>query len=229
MASSQKRLRIGVLYEHAQMTDLAGLDILGNCSTKTVKMISEFDPRFKPYLEVSREMEFLYIASELKPTWTTPEMYVTPTHTYDNAPRDLDIILIGGPDPSKAPPASFKFLQEASKQTKVIITTCTGGMWLAASGVLDGKKATTNRFALDMAKQFFPKVEWQEARWVIEKGHFEGAEMWTAGGAGCGIDLVAKYARQTFDPKLVEVCLMGLDFKPEQTHGEFYTTPQEEV
>jgi putative intracellular protease/amidase len=152
--------------------------------------------------------------------------------------------LIGGPDPSKAHPKSLEFLRQASKQTKVILTTCTGGMWLAASGALDGKKATTNRASVESAKTFFPKVEWVDARWVIEKGHFEGAEIWTAGGAGCGkwtgseqgvvsaslilwqgIDMFAEYVRKHFDPTLAGLSLSGLDFVPEQTHGQFYTEP----
>lgn len=113
-------------------------------------------------------------------------MNVQPTHTYETAPRDLDILVIGGPNPGTVPEASLTFLREAAKQTKIILTTCTGGMWLAKSGVLDGKKATTNRQALEVSKQFFPKVEWLDQRWVIEDGLFEGAKIWTGGGAGCG-------------------------------------------
>jgi transcriptional regulator GlxA family with amidase domain len=59
-------------------------------------------------------------------------------------------------------------------------------LWLAKSGVLNGKKATTNRVMLDIAKKMFPKVEWLDQRWVVEEGKFEGAQLWTAGGAGCG-------------------------------------------
>ena len=186
MTIEKKTLRIGVLYENTQMTDLAGLDIIGNMSSQTIDLISSIEPRSVKYKDVSTPMEFLYISSSLEPAWTTPQMWVKPTHTYANAPRDLDMILLGGPDPSKVHPDSLVFLQEASKQTKVIFTTCTGGMWLAASGVLDGKKATTNRFFVEKSKTFWPNVKWQEQRWVVEEGHFEGAEIWTAGGAGCG-------------------------------------------
>ena len=59
-------------------------------------------------------MEFLYISSTLEPAWTTPEMFVRPTHTYANAPRDLDIILLGGPDPAQVHEESLVFLQEVS-------------------------------------------------------------------------------------------------------------------
>jgi putative intracellular protease/amidase len=70
-------------------------------------------------------------------------------------------------------------------KTKTILTTCVGAMWLAKSGVLDGKRATTNRVVLGSASKM-SKVNWLDQRWVIEDGHFEGAQIWTAGGAGCG-------------------------------------------
>jgi transcriptional regulator GlxA family with amidase domain len=184
--STTKPLRIGVLYEHTQMTDLAGLDVLGSVSTKIVDMVSEIIPAIVPLKAFSTPMEFLYIASSLEPAWTTPEMYVKPTHTYNNAPRDLDIIMIGGPNPATVAEASLVFLKEAAKQTKIILATCSGGMWLARTGMLDGRKATTNRILLETSKQLFPKVEWLDQRWVTDEGHSEGAQIWTSGGAGCG-------------------------------------------
>ncbi|KAF2263762.1 class I glutamine amidotransferase-like protein [Lojkania enalia] len=225
MAAQKKPLRVGLLYENAQMTDLAGVDILGNISTKNVELIVTMMPEFASYVPLSVPMEFLWISSSTDPASMTSSMLIKPTHTYSDAPRDLDIIMIAGPDPRAVHPESLQFLKEAAKQTKWILTTCTGGMWLAASGVLDGRKATTNRTLLKSSKEVFPKVEWLDQRWVIEKGEFEGAEIWTAGGAGCGIDMIAEFARKNFDNKLVEVALYGLDFHPEGPHGQFYTGP----
>ncbi|KAH8643938.1 hypothetical protein IG631_01402 [Alternaria alternata] len=131
-------------------------------------------------------MDFLYISSSMDSAHVTPDMYVRPTHTYATAPRDLDILLLGGPNPATVKEESLSFLQEASKQTKVILTTCTGAMWLARSGVLEGKKATTNRVMLHVASKMFPGTEWVDRRWVVDAGCFDGAEIWTAGGAGCG-------------------------------------------
>jgi transcriptional regulator GlxA family with amidase domain len=163
--TEKKTLRIGVLYENTQSSDIVGLDILGNMSTKNVNMVAALEPKASAFLPLSTPMEFLYISSTLEPAWTTPNMFIKPTHTYANAPRDLDIILLGGPDPSAAHEDSLTFLREASKQTKWIMTTCTGGMWLARAGVLDGKKATTNRmFLAGQATQWFPKTEWLDQR-----------------------------------------------------------------
>jgi putative intracellular protease/amidase len=183
---TKKPLRVGVLYEDTQMTDLAGLDFLGNLTPKTLDLVAKIQPALEPLKQLAIPMEFLYISSSLELAITTPNMYVKPTHTYNNAPRDLDILLLGGPDPAAVKEESLTFLREASKQTKVILTTCTGAMWLARSGVLEGKKATTNRVLLDVAKKTFPGIEWLDQRWVVEEGKYEGAQIWTAGGAGCG-------------------------------------------
>ncbi|KAJ4305169.1 hypothetical protein N0V90_000700 [Kalmusia sp. IMI 367209] len=210
-----KTLRIGVLYEEVQLTDIAGLDILGNMSTKIFNLVSNVLPNIAPLKPYAVDMEFLYISSSTELAWATPEMYIKPTHTYDNAPRDLDIIMLGGPDPQNVSEASLTFLQEASKQTKAILATCTGGMWLARSGILDGKKATTNRMLLGAAKHVFPQVEWQDERWIIEEGHFEGAQIWTSGGAKCGIDMVIEYALQNFHEKMVAQSCQSLEFEIE--------------
>lgn len=195
-----KPLRVGVLYEDTQMTDLAGLDILGNLTPKTINLVAELVPEVASLKPLAVPMEFLYISSSLELACTTPEMLVKPTHTYANAPRDLDIILIGGPNPATVKDESLVFLKEASKLTKVILTTCTGAMWLAKAGVLDGKKGTTNRVTLEVAKKLFPNVEWLDQRWVVEDGHFEGAQIWTAGGAGCGkLDQIIRLQRFDYD------------------------------
>ena len=238
--TTTKPLRIGVLFEQTQMIDLAGLDLLGNLSPKTLDMVSTLNPTFEPLKQYAIPMEFLYISSSLDLAWTTPEMHVKPTHTYANAPRDLDIILMGGPDPMNMKEESLTFLREASKQTKVILTTCTGAMWLARAGLLDGKKATTNRVMLNVAKKMMPQVEWLDQRWVVDDGHFEGAQIWTSGGAGCGkfsnrcdvegvltcqgIDMVIEYTYQNFNQKVVEIGCVGLDFDFEG-RSQFYKRP----
>lgn len=168
------------------MSDLVGIDVIGNFSVKIVTLVADILPEVKALLPLAVPMEFFYISSSLSPSWMSPEIFVRPTHSYADAPRDLDILFLGGPNPMTVSEESLVYIREAVKETKVVLSTCTGGMWLARSGVLDGKKATTNRMLLASAKQFMPNVEWQDQRWVVADGHFEGAQIWTAGGAGCG-------------------------------------------
>lgn len=175
-------LRIGVFFENIQMSDIACIDIIGNLSTSYVSVLAGAVPsKYAQYAPHAMDIEFLYISSTLEPAFMTPSLFVKPTHTYDTCPRDLDILVVGGAPPTHRPEASLKFLREAVGKTKVVMSTCIGGMWLAEAGVLDGKRATTNREFLGMAKVMYPKVEWVDQRWVVD------GSVWTAGGAGAGM------------------------------------------
>jgi transcriptional regulator GlxA family with amidase domain len=131
------------------------------------------------------DIEFLYISSSLEPARTSPTVRIIPTHTYETAPRDLDILLIGGPLPSHRPAGSLEFFREAFDKTKVIFTVCTGSLWLASAGVLKGRKATTNRLFLPFARATHPDVEWLDQRWTVDEDG-PGAKLWIAGAAGHG-------------------------------------------
>src|SRR5579859_3422675 len=48
-----------------------------------------------------------------------------------------------------------------------ILCVCKGSILLAATGLLDGKRATTNKKAYDALTPMYPRVEWKRvARWV---------------------------------------------------------------
>lgn len=64
---------------------------------------------------------------------------------------------------------------------KVGATVCTGLGLSARNGILDGRRATTNKMAFDWVRQFGPRVSWvPRARWV------EGCMFFTASGVSAG-------------------------------------------
>ena len=177
-------LKIGVMKENCQLSDLACLDVLGNCGTEYLKDIAELG--YDYLLPLADDMEFFYISSSTDPATMTLSLKCLPTHTYDNAPHDLDILLVGGPTPSHHPEASLRFIKQVceDKKEKVVMSTCLGGRWIADTSVLKGIKATTNHGAITLAKQLHPDVDWVDQRWVVSKsGH---VNFWTSGGAGAG-------------------------------------------
>ena len=179
-------LRIGVIYEEVQLCDIMGIDIIGSMGKDIITSMSSYG--FSHLVDRAYDLEWLYISSTMEPAKTTPSVKIVPTHTYDTAPRDLDMIVVGGPLPSHRPEASLKFFREAVLKTKVIFSVCTGSMWLASSGILDGNKATTNRSFLPLAKQMHPEVEWLDQRWVVVDQADQGkAQLWIAGAADCGM------------------------------------------
>jgi len=206
-------LQIGVMLESVQLSDVTCVDLLAWMSRECIEAASDFaPPDVRP---LATDMTFHYISSDLEPTTLTPSIKVIPTCTYDTAPRDLDILLIGGPLLNHRPPAADKFMKEAAKETKVIMTTCVGSVWLASSGVLNGKKATTTRGVLDMVKQMHPEVDWQDERWTID------GKFWTSGGAGAGFDMMATYIKEHFAKPIVDLALASLDVDP-TVRGRYY-------
>lgn len=76
------------------------------------------------------------------------------------------------------------WIKTVSDQAEYVLSVCTGSAILARAGVLDGRKATTNKAAFDWVAGFGPKVDWQaQARWV-EDGKFI-----TSSGVSAGMDM----------------------------------------
>jgi len=64
------------------------------------------------------------------------------------------------------------------------LSVCTGSALLAKAGVLDGRRATTNKAAFSWVADQGPRVAWvKEARWV-EDGSFI-----TSSGVSAGMDM----------------------------------------
>ena len=75
-------------------------------------------------------------------------------------------------------------LAKLVQQSQTCLTVCTGAALLAATGVLDGKPATTNKRAFEWVRGTRPQVGWrQKARWV-STGKF-----YTSSGVSAGMDM----------------------------------------
>ncbi len=98
-----------------------------------------------------------------------------------------DILLVpGGPGARReiGNATLLQFLRERAREARYVASVCTGSALLARAGVLDGRRATSNKLSLDWAMAQGPAVQWQaHARWV-EDGPF-----FTSSGVSAGIDM----------------------------------------
>ena len=155
-------LQFGILMVPYQVIDVAGpLDILSSCSTAYMARLEAAGfPGTAGMTEKAIDIQFHHINETLDPVTLTAGIRALPTTTCDDCPP-LDFLLIGGPDPFtyQLSDRFAEFLRAHVEAGKGIFATCTGPLAISPSGVLDGKNATTNHAALEIAKKMSPNVK----------------------------------------------------------------------
>lgn len=138
-------------------------------------------------------MTFCYIAKTMEAVTPGPsppdkfaskQLYI-PHYTFANAPQ-LDVLLVPGglgSVPWHDLLEAVDFISGRYRSLQYLISVCTGAGLLAKAGVLDGRRATTNKAAWDDITALGPKTHWiAEARWV------EAGNVWTTSGVSAGTD-----------------------------------------
>jgi transcriptional regulator GlxA family with amidase domain len=87
----------------------------------------------------------------------------------------------------------LEFLKDRSLSAEVTMSVCSGSAILAKAGLLDGRRATSNKQFFSLATSQSDKVKWiAEARWV-EDGPFA-----TSSGVSAGIDMALAIIARLF-------------------------------
>ncbi|KAF5338031.1 hypothetical protein D9758_014264 [Tetrapyrgos nigripes] len=122
---------------------------------------------------------------------------VVPTHDFSNAPP-LDVLIIPGGLGTRAEDLDslIDFVRKVYPTLKYVLTICTGS-WLAArAGILDGRRATSNKRSWSQTKVISPNVKWvSHARWVVD------GNIWTSSGVAAGIDATLAFIEEVFGKK----------------------------
>lgn len=99
----------------------------------------------------------------------------------------LDILLVPGGMGTRREVQSQGFLESLSARaisSRWVASVCTGSALLAKTGLLDGRRATTNKRAFRWVASQGPAVAWvAEARWV------EDGKFFTSSGVTAGMDM----------------------------------------
>jgi transcriptional regulator GlxA family with amidase domain len=86
---------------------------------------------------------------------------------------------------------------------KAFLMVCTASLAVAQTGILDGHAVCSNKWVLRGlagAGLLNRKVKWiGDRRW-----HVDG-KIWSSAGITAGLDLAAEFARQHFDPEIVQI------------------------
>ncbi len=87
------------------------------------------------------------------------------------------------------------------------MTVCTGSILLAMTGVLDGRKATTNKLDFIATVPLGPNVEWvRQARWV------EDGKFFTSSGVSAGMDMALAAVSRLFGREVADEMAEGTEY-----------------
>jgi transcriptional regulator GlxA family with amidase domain len=75
-------------------------------------------------------------------------------------------------------------LAELAKKAEFILTVCTGSILFSKTGLLDGKRATSNKRVFAWTQKESPQVQWiKKSRWIRD------GNVYTSSGVSAGIDM----------------------------------------
>ncbi|MBI2423352.1 MAG: DJ-1/PfpI family protein [Candidatus Hydrogenedentes bacterium] len=132
------------------------------------------------------DFELLTVARESGPVASVHGVRVYADYGFADCPP-LDILLVPGGIGSRKElkdPAVLDWLRAQYAAVELMTSVCTGALLLAAAGILDGKRATSNKRVFDEALALSGKVMWiRHARWV------EDGNLVTSSGVSAGMDM----------------------------------------
>jgi transcriptional regulator GlxA family with amidase domain len=122
-------------------------------------------------------------------------------HGFAEAPQ-FDVLLVPGGEGTRREignPALLNFLIRQAGTAGWITSVCTGAALLAKAGLLDGRRATTNKAAFAWVVSQSDKVAWQsQARWVVD------GNVMTSSGVSAGTDMALALVEKLYDRAIAE-------------------------
>ncbi|WP_207843418.1 DJ-1/PfpI family protein [Williamsia soli] len=101
-------------------------------------------------------------------------------------------------------------LRNYVRGANLVTSVCTGSAILAAAGLLDGYRATSNKRSFDWVATQGSSVIWErQARWVQDR------DRWTSSGVAAGIDMTAALIADLVDTETAEHAAAIIEYEPQ--------------
>ena len=193
----EEPLRIGaVMYPGFEMLDMFG----------PLEMLSMLGPEQVQILMLSETVDPVPTAMG-EDIQSGPRVAVDAT--FDDAPP-LDIILVPGgfgTMPQLENETLLTFLAQRGADARYICSVCTGSLLLARAGMLDGRRATTNKQFFALTAMVPPGAQWVEAaRWV------EDGNTFTSSGVSAGMDMTLALIAKVWGQEAAEDAAAGAEY-----------------
>jgi putative intracellular protease/amidase len=170
-----------IMYDNFELLDLFGpLEMFGN---------------------VGPEIKIITVAEQPGPISSVQGPQTIAEFGFSDCPG-LDLILLPGGLGTLTQlknPALLGFLKDHASSAEIIMSVCSGSALLAKAGLLDGRRATSNKQFFNLAASQSDRVKWvAEARWV------EDGPLVTSSGVSAGLDMALAVIARLFGRERAE-------------------------
>ncbi|CAG9198575.1 Transcriptional regulator [Paraburkholderia tropica] len=159
------------------------------CDTAASAHSSTHSPTHSPTAPRAYRVTVASLAGGVLPTFAGLPVVTERLDSLDAAAIDT-LIVPGIPidDTTVPDPALVAWIAAAAPRARRVASVCTGAFYLAAAGLLDGRRATTHwRNAAQLARRY-PQIDVDpEPIWLRDER--DGRAVWTSAGVTAGIDL----------------------------------------
>lgn len=194
---ADKKLTVGgVLYPGFELLDLFG----------PLEMYS---------LMGAEQVEIILVAEDSAPVPSAMGQDIShgpkasPDHTFADAPQ-LDVLVLPGgfgTIPQLENSALLTFLAAQAEHARVVSSVCTGSALLARAGLLEGRRATSNKQIFSLATSQPGNIDWVEAARWVEDGKF-----FTSSGVSAGIDMSLAVIASLFSQDVAEGIAVAAEY-----------------
>jgi AraC family transcriptional regulator, transcriptional activator FtrA len=115
----------------------------------------------------------------------------------------------------RPPPALLQALCNAHERGARVMSICTGAFVLGATGLLNGKRATTHWQFADAFSRMFPKVELDRNVLYVDEG-----SVLTSAGSAAGVDACLHVVRQDYGVETANLVARTMVSSPHRSGGQ---------
>jgi transcriptional regulator GlxA family with amidase domain len=154
------------------------------------------------------EFELVLVAAEAGPVKSSQGPRAIADAGFADCPR-LDILLVPGGIGTRSEVENASLLasiRRLADRAELVLSVCTGAALLARAGLLDGRRATTNKRSFGWVKQQGPQTRWVEQARFVEDGN-----LWTSSGVTAGIDMALAVIARLSGTEVAETIALRIE------------------
>ena len=151
----------------------------------------------------------LTVAEKAGPVVSSGGLSVNPHHRLLDCPQPDLLLVPGGQGTRKEMhnPILIDWIKQASSNSELVMSVCTGALLLAKAELLDGLEATTHHGAIDLLRQTAPKTTVHADRRFVDNGRVN-----CSAGIAAGIDMSLHVVRRLLGKEVAEMTARQMEY-----------------